>query len=87
MTQLMFKWVGNHAITTMSYKIKTIITCSASAQMDSHIQMMMFYQTLKSIKTVVLACLFLKVAKMAYNKALVRTFTTLRFVHAAQLGR
>ncbi len=24
---------------------------------------------------------------MAYNKALVRTFTTLRFVHAAQLGR
>ncbi len=25
--------------------------------------------------------------KAAHNKALVRTFTTLRFVHAAQLGR
>jgi len=25
--------------------------------------------------------------KITYNQALVRTFTTLRFIHAAQLGR
>lgn len=32
-------------------------------------------------------CLFGNWMQLLPNKALVRTFTTLRFVHAAQLGR